>query len=183
MLTSKHFDEQRQHLEENDGQEKLDPLGAAVDGTGQPACLAFEMKPERQLVQIGKTGDGGAAHRALGNGCEQILLGLGKHLLAKPCQRVAGNQKQQDLQREPGLVIDHVDGRAIEKRRDDVGAARRDERAESSRDPAAHTPVTTRRGIAPQLPEKGECLAKAGVFHRQVRKSGKTKASSPGMRR
>ena len=56
------------------------------------------MKPEGQLVQIGKTGDGGAAHRALGNGCEQILLGLGKYLLTKTCQRIAGNQKQQDFQ-------------------------------------------------------------------------------------
>ena len=175
-----HLDEQRQHFEKDNGQQKFDALRAAVNGAGQTAGLPLQMKTQRQLVQIGEAADGGAAHRALRHLGEQILFGLGKHLLAKPGQRIADNKHQQDFQRETGLAVHHIDSRAIQQRRDDVGATRRHKCAERSGDPPPHTPVTARCCIAPQLAEKRKGLVQSGVRHLDVCPTGRQRRSGLG---
>ena len=115
-----HLDEQRQHLEKDDRQQEFDSLRPTVDGAGQPASLAIQMELQRQPVKIFETADRGTANRPLRHRGEQILLGFGKYLLAKPRQRVAGDDQQQHFQRKAGILIDKIDGGAIHQRRDDV---------------------------------------------------------------
>ena len=123
------------------------------------------MELQRQPMQIFETADCGAAHRALRHGGEQILLGFGEHLLAKAGQRVAGDNQKQHLQREAGILIDHIDGGAIHQRRDDIRTACRDKRAERRGDAPANTPVAFRRRIAPQLAKKRKCLVQFRFCH------------------
>jgi len=86
------FQQRRQHVEQHEGQQELDPLGAALDHPRQAAGLAFQVKAERERVKMPESPERDQADRVLGDPGENRVAQLAE-AARQDARRAIGQQQ------------------------------------------------------------------------------------------
>ena len=115
------FDQGGEDVEQHEGEQKLDALHAAFDGTRQAAGAPFEMEAQRQFVQMFEDAQRHHADGAFGDLGEYRIAQLAKgHRGA--AQDAIGDQKGNRHHDHGGLIgAQYIDRLLVENRYIDVG--------------------------------------------------------------
>src|SRR5262249_718147 len=129
----------------------LGTANAALDGAGEAAGLALEMKAERERMKMAEGGERHLPHRALTHLGKDGIAQLGKELRADA--RYAISDDKRHRQRDDGGVTgrERIDGALVEQRHVDVDELGADEEDERNKYAPAQRPILR--------PEKGRKTA------------------------
>ena len=112
-------DDREQHV----GEQRRDAARAALDVARDAAGLAFEMKAQRERVQMAKDVERDAPHRPLRDAHEHEVAQLGEKRGGKPQQPVGGEQRERQREHRLG-GRERVDDFLQHERHADVGELR-----------------------------------------------------------
>ncbi len=105
-----HFEQGRQNVEQHERQQEIDAGGAALNRPREAPGAAFEVKAQRQRVDMGKRRQGQPAHRALGDRGEHRGAQFVEPLRHDARQPVADDQRHRhrDHRLARGQCVDRV---------------------------------------------------------------------------
>ncbi|CFN99940.1 Uncharacterised protein [Bordetella pertussis] len=129
------FEQRGQHVEQQEGQQGLDALGAALDGARQAAGLARQVKAQRQRVQVQEDLQAHRADGVLADAGEHGVAQLGKQQRQHPCGAVGQDQPQRHRDGAGRAAAELVDRRLVKNRYIDDGRLGRQQAQNGDDDP------------------------------------------------
>ena len=155
----------RQHVEQHEGEQELDPLDAAFDGAAEAPGAPLDMEAERELVQMVEDPQGNGADRPLADLGEDRIPELSESDGEHPERAIGEQDRHRHHDDGRRVVREDIDRILVEDRDVDVGHLGADEEDDGEHHAALHL----QRAAQPEIGQQRANGVQVRAFPRGLR--------------